>query len=66
MKMVKISDPGCAGSACPTVYESDRDTLVIQGLKLSEEDKNSIKLPDTEDAIEIPKSLIKNLDFAKL
>jgi hypothetical protein len=31
MELRKVSDDGCEGGECPTVYLSDRGTVVFQG-----------------------------------
>ena len=50
------------GGQSPTLYETDRDTLVIQGWKvLDSEALAAMNIPDHETAIEVPKTL---LDFA--
>lgn len=44
---------------CPTLYATDHDTYVVQGLKLDAQVLARIKLPDHETAIEIPKALLE-------
>ncbi|MBB5159159.1 hypothetical protein [Saccharopolyspora phatthalungensis] len=53
------------GGQCPNLYETDRDTYVIQGYKITDPDAQATLhdrgMPETETAVEIPKAL---LDFA--
>ncbi|MEE2039073.1 hypothetical protein Q8791_17815 [Nocardiopsis sp. CT-R113] len=44
---------------CPTVYASDRGTIVVQGYTLAAEDLAGITLPEGENAVEIPLSLLR-------
>lgn len=46
---------------CPTVWSTDRGTYVVQGYKLSNEDKRNITLASNEDAVEIPAELVGQL-----
>ena len=46
---------------CPSVWRTDRGTYVVQGYKLSDEDKKSIKFASNEDAVEIPAELVDQL-----
>lgn len=47
----------CASSGCPTIYESDRGTLVVQGYAISAR-QAGIDLPDGELLVEIPVDLL--------
>lgn len=47
----------CATAECPTVYRSDRGTLVVQGYAVSAADAG-IPLPEGELLVEIPASLL--------
>lgn len=52
---IKILHPDtCADGSCPTIYETDRNSFLIQGFILSKEDKEKINLPESEDVIEVP------------
>ena len=45
---------------CPTVYETDEGTLVVQGWKVLDADALAeMKLPEHETAVEIPRSLLQ-------
>ena len=51
--------PGsCAGDTCPTVYASNRGTLVVQGYQLDRADL-AVDVPGGEDIVEIPLELLK-------
>jgi hypothetical protein len=51
----------CQGGLCPTVYEDSDGSIVIQGYKLSDEDRKKITTPDGEDAIRIPRAFFDQL-----
>lgn len=53
------NETGCAGGRCPTVYATDRGTLVVQGYVVS--DETGLELPDGEAIVEIPRSLLTGL-----
>jgi hypothetical protein len=48
---------GCAGGECPTVYETDRGTLVVQGYAF-EPAAGGVAVPSGEQMVEIPKELL--------
>ncbi|MCI2424020.1 hypothetical protein MOQ72_42135 [Saccharopolyspora sp. K220] len=54
------------GGGCPELYETDRDTYVVQGTRITDPDAlatlRARGLPDHETAVEIPKALLR---FAK-
>jgi hypothetical protein len=46
----------------PTLYESDRDTYVVQGWKVTDaEALSQLSLPVHETVVEVPKALMKHL-----
>jgi hypothetical protein len=47
----------CGSGTCPTVYRTDRGTLVVQGYTLAAEDTD-IDLPAGEQLVEIPAELL--------
>lgn len=47
----------CSGGECPTVYATDRDTVVVQGYLVRPEDAG-ISVPDGEFLVEIPPGLL--------
>ena len=57
--MKVLAKIGCEGSNCPTVYQKDDETLVIQGFIADGLFKDG--LPDGEQAVEIPIALLKEL-----
>ena len=48
----------CGSAACPTVYQSDRGTLVVQGYAVPAE-VAGFELPEGELMVEIPVELLK-------
>ena len=48
---------GCSSGECPTVYVTDRDTVVVQGSLLPPE-AAGISVPDGEVLAEIPLDLL--------
>lgn len=59
MKLTRIAGECGEGRTCPTVYTTDRGTLVVQGYPLSSADLAEIALPDGENAVEIPLPLLR-------
>ncbi|SNT64163.1 hypothetical protein SAMN05421812_116125 [Asanoa hainanensis] len=49
----------CASGTCPTVYDSGRGTIVVQGYLVSG-DHAGVTLPDGEQLVEIPVELLVN------
>jgi hypothetical protein len=47
----------CGSGTCPTVYRTDRGTLVVQGYTVSA-DNVDINLPPGEQLVEIPADLL--------
>jgi hypothetical protein len=47
----------CGSGTCPTVYRTDRDTLVIQGYTITAEQAD-LALPAGEQLVEIPADLL--------
>ncbi|MEU4237356.1 hypothetical protein [Actinoplanes sp. NPDC026619] len=43
----------CGGGTCPTVYSTDRDTVLVQGSAVT-----GIAVPDGELLVEIPRELL--------
>lgn len=44
---------------CPTLYATDRGTLVVQGLVLDPDTLSRMKIPLHETAVEIPLALLR-------
>ncbi|GAA0516333.1 hypothetical protein GCM10011581_46220 [Saccharopolyspora subtropica] len=51
------------GGGCPELYETDRDTYVVQGTRITDPEALATLrergLPDHETAVEIPKALLR-------
>ncbi|WP_194235783.1 hypothetical protein [Streptomyces sp. CB01881] len=50
------------GGGCPAVYETDRDTVVVQGWKIDPDDQayaDVRDLADNEDVLEVPRELLE-------
>jgi hypothetical protein len=58
---LKRLDGACCGGTCPTLYESDRGTIVVQGWKVTEAD---VDVPDGEALVEIPRELLRSIENA--
>ncbi len=60
MKLEKIAGPlPCQGGTCPTIYASDRDTIVVQGYII--EETTNAELGENESLVEIPRALLELL-----
>jgi hypothetical protein len=64
VKLTRIAGDCPDGVTCPTVYLSDRGTVVVQGYTLAADDLAQITLPQGEGAVEIPLSLLKEASRA--
>jgi hypothetical protein len=52
----------CKDGPCPTVYETDRGTFVVQGFVIENpEALGALQLPPGETAVEVPKDLLLSL-----
>jgi hypothetical protein len=58
MKLKRLSG-GCFDGTCPTVYETDRGTIVVQGWNVKDAD---VAPPEGEALVEIPRELLKQID----
>jgi len=57
MRLHKIG--GCDDGTCPTVYATDRGTLVVQGGVVTDPDAlAAMDLPEHETAVEVPAALL--------
>jgi hypothetical protein len=54
---LKLVTTLCGASSCPTIYESDRGTVVVQGYAVSA-DSAGVHLPQGELLVEIPRELL--------
>ena len=59
----KIISSLCGGGTCPTVYASDRGTLIIQGYPV-DPTRAGLTVPDGESLVEIPAELLASLRHA--
>ncbi|GAA1440361.1 hypothetical protein GCM10009602_12960 [Nocardiopsis tropica] len=59
MKLTRLAGECPDGVTCPTVFASDRGTIIVQGYTLAPGDLTEIPLPEGESAVEIPLSLLK-------
>jgi hypothetical protein len=58
MRLQRIG--GCEGGTCPTVYATDRGTLVVQGTTVT--DAEGVNVPGHESLVEVPAELLLNLE----
>jgi hypothetical protein len=59
MKLKNYIGGNCYGGECPTIYESDRGTFVVQGSLISANELNDINIPAHEGVVEIPEALLR-------
>lgn len=60
MRLTRLA--GCEGGTCPTVYKTDRGTLVVQGAAVADpEALSSVDLPAHETLVEVPVDLLLSL-----
>jgi hypothetical protein len=59
MRLERIAGDCPDGRTCPTVYKTDRETIVVQGYALPAHELAQITLPDGEAAVEIPITLLE-------
>nr|WP_203718015.1 hypothetical protein [Asanoa siamensis] len=52
-----LSATSCGGGSCPTIYDSGRGTIIVQGY-LVPADGSGVDLPDGEQLVEIPVDLL--------
>jgi hypothetical protein len=58
MQLTKLA--GCQGNSCPAVYETDRGTLVVQGVVVTDAD---VQIPAGETMVEVPRELLASLQI---
>lgn len=58
--MQVLAASNCSGRNCPTIYRKDDETIIVQGYRADE--LFLTKLPEGEQAVAIPISLIKQLN----
>lgn len=59
MQLERVAGPHCAGSTCPTIYKSDRGTIVVQGYIVDE--PHNAMLGTNESLVEIPADLLAEM-----
>jgi hypothetical protein len=59
MQLTRLAGNCPDRSTCPTIYATDRGTVVVQGYTLLPAEAGQIALPDGESAVEIPASLLE-------
>ncbi|PSK96327.1 hypothetical protein CLV63_112212 [Murinocardiopsis flavida] len=59
MRLTRIAGECPDGVTCPTVFATDRASIVVQGYELAADELAKITLPSGETAVEIPVSLLK-------
>jgi hypothetical protein len=57
---LKIVTSLCGSGTCPTIYESDRGTLIIQGYPVDAAHAGVV-VPEGESLVEIPAELLAKL-----
>lgn len=66
MKLTQIASDCDDGRTCPTFYETDRGTYVVQGWDVTDPHAlNDLRLPPGESAVEIPASLVEVIQGAQ-
>jgi hypothetical protein len=58
MKLTRLGRQGCWDGTCPTLYESDRGTIVVQGWAVEDGD---VTPPEGEALVEVPAELLEQL-----
>ena len=53
---MKVVAGGCFDGTCPTIYETERGTVVVQGQQINDSD---VTLGEGEVLVEIPAALLK-------
>lgn len=53
---MKVIAGGCVDTSCPTIYATERGTVVVQGQLVND---NDVTLGDGEALVEIPAELLK-------
>jgi hypothetical protein len=59
MRLERIAGDCPDGRTCPTVYATDRDTVVVQGYAIPAHELTQIVVPEGEAAVEIPIALLE-------
>jgi hypothetical protein len=57
MRLTRLA--GCEAGTCPTVYATDRGTIVVQGAIVT--DAQGVNVPSGETLVEVPRELLAAL-----
>lgn len=57
VKLVQLARVACDSAACPTIFATDRDTVVVQGYQVAPVDAG-VDVPTGEFLVEIPRALL--------
>jgi hypothetical protein len=61
-QIAPVDGPPCAdGRTCPTVFTTDRGSVVVQGYQLTSDELAAMSMPSGETAVEIPLALLKEV-----
>jgi len=60
MKLKMIGESNCGNGPCPTIYESETGTIIVQGFDVKPSDAG-LQLPPGEGMVEIPRYMIEQL-----
>jgi hypothetical protein len=58
MRLRQIGGSGCGNGPCPAVFETENNTIIVQGFQV-EPDVVGLHLPPGEDAVEIPRYILE-------
>jgi hypothetical protein len=61
MRLTRIAGDCPDGRTCPTVYATDRGTIVVQGHLLDADALARVPLGPNETAVEVPMSLLEEV-----
>lgn len=51
----------CLGGNCPTIFRTESGSFVVQGVAVDADTRAHMNMPDSEDAVEVPASLLLQL-----
>ncbi|SDH19083.1 hypothetical protein SAMN05216553_117134 [Lentzea fradiae] len=60
MKLTLIGGSGCGNGPCPAVYETENDTIVVQGFDVDAQ-RSGLEFPPGESAVEIPRYILERV-----
>jgi len=56
-----LGGSGCWGGNCPSIYQSDSGTFVVQGRLIPQNELTGLEIPANEGVVEVPESLLRAL-----